>query len=285
MKPEEAYELLKSQVKDQRISHNSLDLVKEIYLESIDELKTYNKVSLISKVPTKRYISFEHSGKETRAINEGLFTLDKTLPLSFLENVPSKTVQTVLSASEITKAVYCIAMSFCAYIDITKSNDQKTPGTWFEYLMGILIAFELEVEPINAIQVLNMDLETSLTTDFIFNLGTDKAKFHVPIKTSTRERVIQVWAHQRVIDGVYGVGRFRCLLMCLAETKKDRRKKEVVEICLPNQWMIYQLFISQLTRVYYLDLPDAYIPLGMKFPPLHVKQFGEFYYELTALCS
>ena len=285
MKPEEAYELLKGSIKSGRVTTNNLDLIRIIYDESMNVLDTYKQVPLISKVPTKRYFSFEYGGKESRAINNDLFTKDRKNSYLFLDNVTTQTVQTVLSATEITKAVYCIAMSFCAYIDILKSGDQKTPGTWFEYLMGILVAFELGVETTNSIQVLNMDLKTELTTDYIFNLGNGKAKFHVPIKTSTRERVIQVWAHQRVIDGVYGTGRFRCLLMCLAETKKDRKKKEVVEICLPNQWMIYQLFISQLHRVYYLDLPDAYIPLNLQFPPLHVKQFGEFYYELTVLCS
>jgi hypothetical protein len=50
--------------------------------------------------------------------------------------------------------------------------------------------------------------EATLRTDFVFDLGPNRAKFHLPVKVSTRERVIQVWAHQRVLDGVYDTGRF-----------------------------------------------------------------------------
>jgi hypothetical protein len=49
-------------------------------------------------------------------------------------------------------------------------------------------------------------------------LGDGKNRIHLPVKTSTRERVIQAWAHQRVLDGVYGVGRFKGVLVALAET-------------------------------------------------------------------
>jgi hypothetical protein len=101
--------------------------------------------------------------------------------------------------------------------------------------------------------------------------------------SSTRERVIQVWAHQRVLDGVYGNGRFVGLLTCLAETKLDHRTRDVIEICLPDQWRLYQLFISQLKRVYYLDVPQKYSELNTFFPKIHVKQFGEFFHEKELL--
>jgi hypothetical protein len=115
------------------------------------------------------------------------------------------------------------------------------------------------------------------------DLGPRKAKFHLPIKTSTRERVIQVWAHQRVLDGVYGTGRFLGTPVILAETKTDSKSKKVVEICLPDQWLIYQMHIAQLKRVYYLDVPVPYARLAGAFPRLYVRAFGDFFHEVDTL--
>src|SRR5262249_29597810 len=161
-------------------------------------------------------------------------------------------------SEEATRTLYTLAMSFCAANDVIKGGDKKTPATYFEILIGHIFAAHLGVNPKSSIEVLNKDMKGSLPTDFIFDLGAKKTKFHVPIKTSTRERVIQVWAHQRVLDGIYGVGRYKGILACLTETKLDSAKLEVVEICLPDQWRVYQMFIAQMTRVYYLDVPEKY---------------------------
>ena len=126
-------------------------------------------------------------------------------------------------------------------------------------------------------------MEATLPTDFVFDLGPNRAKFHLPIKVSTRERVIQVWAHQRVLDGVYGTGRFLGTPVILTETKTDKKKSEVIEICLPDQWRIYQMHIAQLKRIYYLDVPVAYSRLNDVFPPLIVKPFGHFFAEADTL--
>jgi hypothetical protein len=200
----------------------------------------------------------------------------------FFEKLKNGSVAEI-KADDITAIIYRTAIDFCVVIDIIKQSDQKTPGTYFEYLMGHLFSIKFEVKPRNQVEVLNLDMKTKLPTDFIFDLGQNKPKFHVPVKTSTRERVVQVWAHQRVLDGVYGTGRFIGLLTCLAETKLDHKTKEVIEICLPDQWRLYQLFISQLKRVYYLDIPHKYAELNNFFPKIHVKQFGEFFHEKELL--
>lgn len=139
------------------------------------------------------------------------------------------------------------------------------------------------VLPRQRLEVLNLDMRSSLPTDYIFDLGTDQPKFHVPVKISTRERVVQVWAHQRVLDGIYGTGRFMGLLVCLAETKTSASKDEVIEITLPDQWRVYQMFIAQLKRIYYLDLPQRYADLNLVYPRIRVKQFGDFFLEAETL--
>ena len=164
-----------------------------------------------------------------------------------------------------------------------KRDDKKSPGTYFEILAGHLFAREFGVNPVRSIEVLGQDLRAKLPTDNIFDLGQRKAKIHAPVKISTRERVIQVWAHQRVLDGVYGQGRYKGVLVILTETKRSEETREVVEICLPDQWTVYQMHIAQLHRIYYLDLPKKYAELGQNFPRISVKPLGEFFFEKEAL--
>jgi hypothetical protein len=40
--------------------------------------------------------------------------------------------------------------------------------------------------------MLNLAMEATLPTGFVFDFGANRPKFHGPVKTSTRERVIQV---------------------------------------------------------------------------------------------
>ena len=142
----------------------------------------------------------------------------------------------------------------------------------------------LLVNPTNQMNALELDGESiPLPTDFIFDLGPGKPKFHVPAKTSTRERVVEVWSQQRVLDGAFGVGRFLCLLTCIGETNFFKSDMSVALTCVPNQWINYQLFISQIKRAYYLDVPEKYAELNDRFPKIHVKTFGEFFHESNEL--
>jgi len=269
--------------KNRRSDLASRNLV-EICETSLAYLLKARRRDLISKVPEKQYFSFEKRGKLSRPVNRELFEEDSERVAKFFDALSSQK-EKKLSPLEITRACYTLAISFSCMVDLEKQGDQKTPGTFFEYLICHLFARKLGVDPKTRIEVLNLDRPASLPTDWIFDLGVNRPKFHLPVKTSTRERVIQVWAHQRVLDGVYGVGRFLGVLVCLAETKLDHKKLEVVEICLPEQWRIYQMFIAQMSRIYYLDVPKPYEPLNKMFPRISVKPFGAFFHEVAQLCE
>lgn len=264
--------------------------INAVYAASVKALqKTTSRIDLRSLVSGKKYFALSAGKKASRAVNDALFAeSDSTdLFLDALEDGDPKKFETALrklGPDKINVAVYTVAMSFFCVIDLLKEGDQKTPGTFFEYLVGHLFARLLGVSPAKRVAVLNLDMEGTLPTDFIFDLGVDQPKFHVPVKTSTRERVIQVWAHQRVLDGVYGVGRFIGTPVIAGETKTDKEKREVIEICLPDQWRIYQAHIAQLRRIYYLDVPIAYKGLNDVFPRIAVKP-GEFFFETKALIS
>lgn len=277
------YDLLRKEGKISRFSDKISDILHNIYSECISFLSTKSCEDLTSLVTGKNYIAFSNGNKLSRAINKDIFEPNILRWESFRNAIHSNDINS-FNADEITKILYSMAISFCASIDLLKDGDQKTPGTFFEYFIAFFFTWRVGIEPTSSIQILNIDGEnTELKTDFVYNLGQNKRKFHMPIKTSTRERSIMLWAHQKLLDGVYGTERFMGTPVLLAETKRDKKKKEVVEICLPDQWRVYQLYIAKLKRIYYLDPPEVYKDLSNVFPPLIVKPFGEFFFEWSEL--
>jgi len=278
-----SYDKLKKAGKCARCSTDITDILNIIYQDCLTVLNSTAREDLRSLVANKNYFAFNNGQKLSRAINNDLYDPNLSKWNSLLSAMRTNDLSQ-LNAQEITKILYTAAISFCAFVDLIKDGDQKTTGTFFEYFIAYFFSWRVGVEPQCSIQVLNFDGEdTVLNTDFIFNLGQNQRKFHMPIKTSTREHSIMLWAHQKLLDGVYGTERFMGTPVLLTETKTSKVKKEVVEICLPDQWRVYQLYIAKLKRIYYLDVPEAYKTLSTLFPPLVVKPFGEFFFEWSQL--
>src|SRR5262249_27496876 len=159
-------------------------------------------------VPGKSYFVFKYpaTGRTSRPVNEALFEnnlkADKFSALLLADRAG-------LAADEISRIIYTAAAAYCCATDVTKVSDQKTPGTFFEIFIGHLVARAFGVNPKKRIVVPTLDAQVELPTDFHFELGPGKNRVHLPVKLSTRERVVQVWAHQRVLDGMHGVNRFK----------------------------------------------------------------------------
>lgn len=245
-------------------------------------MRNLSKPDLTCDDPEKQYLCFEVGSKKSRPINAGLFDDEMTM------RVAMKVLNCDLAGlpqQSLSKALYTIAISYCAVAGILSGGgDKKTPGTYFECLIGHLAGREFGINPVKGLKVQSMDIDESLPTDFTFDWGPGKNKIHMPVKTSTRERVIQVWAHQRVLDGVFGVGRFKGVLVCLSETNA-KPGYAMTEVCLPGQWAIYQMFIAQLHRVYYFDVPRKYAALAAAYPFIQVKPFTEFFSEWELLAK
>lgn len=239
----------------------------------------------------KNYIVFHRQGetKFSRPVNIDLYMLGCGMDESgntkvsvFWNNVKNHCISNQ-SAEDITAALYTISMNYCCCTDLL-SGVKNNSGGYFEKLIGHLFSMHLGLIPTTQMSAVELDGESiSLPTDFIFDLGAGRPKFHVPVKTSTRERCVEVWAQQRVLDGAFGVGRFICLLTCIGETNFKSSDMSVGLTCVPNQWMNYQLFIAQIKRAYYLDVPEKYNELNYRFPKINVKPFGEFFHETDDL--
>jgi hypothetical protein len=236
---------------------------------------------LKSKVTNKSYHTFTDGKRASRPVNSDLFdaSIQPSLLAKALANPKS------LDEGTLKRALYTWAMSFCAANDVLFVSDQKKPGTFFEWFSGHIFARLYNATPQKFTEVTSLGMNTRIPTDYVFDLGASKARIHLPVKTSTRERAIQVWAHQRVLDGLHGQNRFRGILVCLAETNKQTEQNSVVEVCVPDQWRLYQGYIAQLYRIYYLDPPTLYLALSGGNPPIKVSYFSSFFSEYEKLVS
>jgi hypothetical protein len=236
----------------------------------------------------KQYFAFHRGKRISRAVNKSLYSPPSLKKWRKLVTTLDRgdVASAGMTAKEITKLIYSVAMSFCCAIDLLKRGDQQRPGTFFGYLISHLVASRFGVNPQRELPLVNIEVESHLPTDFTFDVpgsGGRRRKFHLPLKTSTRERAIQIFAHQAMLDNAHGRRIFAAIPVILGETKTDQNKREVIEICLPKQWRLYQRHLAHLARVYYLDIPEAYRQLSHGQPPIIVKEFGEFFFEADEL--
>jgi hypothetical protein len=250
---------------------SELDLIARSILTKCDVVK------LESPAP-KQYIAFLNEGRISRPVNERLFNLRLGSEYSsrYINNNFSG-----LSHQELTSLLYTISMSYCAASDVLTDGNKKSPATFFEKFIGNIFARELNVHPITALEMLN---DEPLATDYIYKSGEGKANIHLQIKITTRERAIEAWSHQRILDGIFGVGSYIGILACMSETNIVKRKS-IVEVCVPGQWALYQKYIARMHRIYYLDVPIRTEGLGQKEPYIQVKHLSEFFYEKERLLS
>jgi hypothetical protein len=169
-------------------------------------------------------------------------------------------------------------------MEIFDRQNKKGPATYFECYIGHLFAKSLGVNPTQRVRLPVHGRDVRMTMDFLFDTGKKHRKVHLPVKMSTRERVVQAWAHQRLLDAAYGDGIYRGIMVLFSETKLDSRSHEVVEICVPDQWLAYQSLLAHMDRIYYFDIPERYQTLTTTFPNVIViKQFWEFFTEIEAV--
>jgi hypothetical protein len=252
--------------------------LRELISEALDRVVAAQSVELISKVPGKEYYMAAANGRTSRAINKALF--QPTVPRDELFATIFNTAPPY-DAAKLDMYLYTAGMSFPVARDLVMDGDKKSPGTFFECLIGHIVAARYGINPKKQILIPTLDEQVMIPTDFIFELGQNR-RIHLPIKLSTRERVVQVWAHQKLLDGMHGANRFKGVLICLTETNKQKNVS-VVEVCLPNQWRAYQMYIAQLDRVYYLDLPQKYANLRNTYPHIQVWPLSTFFAEADTL--
>jgi hypothetical protein len=235
-------------------------------------------VDLRSNVLGKNYVSFVRgrtSRQLTRPANRAFFLADPDA----VADLWDAWVRGNLSQGDLANVAYTVALAPCLAMELFDRQNKKGPATYFECLIGHLFARTLGVNPRKQASLRIEGKPVRLTMDFLFEMKNG-LRLHLPVKMSTRERVVQAWAHQRILDGAYGVGAYKGIMVLFSETKLGLRSREVVEICVPDQWLAYQALLSKMERIYYFDVPERYQTLTDQYPALiSVKPFPEFFTE------
>jgi hypothetical protein len=171
-----------------------------------------------------------------------------------------------LSHSDLASMSYTIALALCLAMELFDRQNKKQPATYFECLIGHIFAKNIGTNP-HREQKFNVGgASIRMTMDYLFDKGNGKRHIHLPVKMSTRERVVQAWAHHRLLDAAFGNNSYKGIMVLFSETKLDNKKLEVVEICVPDQWLAYQALLSKMERIYYFDVPVRYAALAQRFP-------------------
>lgn len=233
-------------------------------------------IDLVSKVPDKSYFTFRRGDVFARPANKQYLLADSSVIARLWDQWLSKAI----APDDFAKLSYTVALAPCLAMEILDRQNKKGPATYFECYIGHLFARWLEVNPTKRARLPVQDRNVPMTMDFLFDLGGGSPRVHLPVKMSSRERVVQAWAHQRLLNAAYGHGTYRGIMVLFAETKLDSRTHEVVEICVPDQWLTYQSLLAEMRRIYYFDLPERYQALTTHYPDvIAIKSFGEFFTE------
>lgn len=172
------------------------------------------------------------------------------------------------TANEVDAVLYTSSMAFAMCYDIWKTSSRKTPGTYLEVLLGSILGEILpEYQRTKHISLpkengTEEEKGVGVSTDIVFEKTRTNGEIFglvIPVKTTTRERIVQPFAHQRILDGVFGPGRFNSVLACISEMQLDKKKKKVNEICVPGTIRLFQKHLATLTGIYYLDPPTRYL--------------------------
>lgn len=241
-------------------------------------------VALVSKVAGKSYISYRRPGAPpvlSRPANVAMMLRTRDTVAAAWREWESNRIGNEFRG----KLLYTVALAPCLALELFDRQNKKGPATYFECVVGHIFSRCMGVNPSRKAILPVCGRRVRLTMDFLFERSKD-FKVHLPVKMSTRERVVQAWSHQRLLDGAFGNNAYRAIMVCFAETKLDSRSLEVVEICVPEQWLAYQALLARMERIYYFDVPTRYTALSRQFPEvITVKPFTEFFREKATVLA
>jgi len=254
------------------------DLISEMARRARQILRATKRIELSSDTG-KSYFSFRGE-EQSRPVNVALYVNNDREFARLLGLFGSGF--TGATTDEIVRATYSIAFSVFAAHDVNQIG-RKTSATFFEILIGHLVSRTIGVTPRTKVTI--PESGAYLPTDFVFDPGKHSRKLHLPIKTSTRERAVQAWVHQLVLERIFGADEYLGVLVVATETKRNSKTGNVIEICVPGQFQMFQSRVTKMSRIYYLDPPAAYLALSSSHPQVDVRPFGEALADIRQLLS
>ena len=158
--------------------------------------------------------------------------------------------------ADINVVLYSVSMAFAICYDLWRPSSRKTPGTFLEIVVGSLLQVVLPDR--KRIAHISLRDGEKVATDIAFLDDNGTAGLVVPVKITTRERIVQPFAHQRILDSVFGEQRFRSVMVCVSEMQR-KRTEGANAICVPGTIRLFQRHLASLSGLYYLDPPQRYL--------------------------
>lgn len=212
-----------------------------------------------------------------------------------------------------SQVVYTAIMSFACCFDLWNPGARKTPGTFFEVFMAgllqsifpstdaefskhislteILAAAKVEPElkaKLAAEETVSAkddnEADSSVSTDVVVSVPGQKGGVVLPLKITTRERIVQPFAHQRILDAAFGAGVYKSLIVCISETQLAKKTKKVNQICVPGTVKLFQKFLAPVGGLYYCDVPQRYAMEDVT-KVVSVKSMGYLFIDLRSLLA
>lgn len=178
-----------------------------------------------------------------------------------------------MEAKAANAVLYTAVNAFSICYDLWKPGSRKTPGTFLELLMGSLLE-RLLPNRIRTVFIPIPGESQKVATDISFVDAGGGSGLVFPAKITTRERIVQPFAHQRILDSVFGLASYRTILLCGSELQRDG-DIGINEICVPGPIKLYQKYLAQIGGIYYLDPPERYLQTDVK-EVIPVGTIGEF---------
>lgn len=272
----DAYAEVKNACKAGWTSTAAADALIELAILSLRFLESEGTpIDLVSNVPDKEYMSYRLDRVVARPANKRFYLRDEREVGSLWR---SWAAEDDITEERLACLLYTVALAPCLVMELLDRQNKKGPATYFECLVGHLFATSLGTEPDKTVTLPVHGRSVRMTMDFLFDMGSGQPNIHLPVKMSTRERVVQAWSHQRLLESAYGKGSYIGVMVIFSETKLNSRSLEVVGICVPNQWLVYQTLLAKMENIYYFDRPSRYEALTNRFPDvIQIGQFADYF--------
>lgn len=251
-----------------------------------------------------KYFAFFSLDEISRPVRPDLFIANKKAFISeysdFIESLSGRPFRwDQVDIERANRVIYTGVMAVACCFDLWQKGSRKTPGTFFEIYMAAVLKIMLPMEyfskhvPLTDIlHDASIDSEeddsiseaqddaSSVSTDLVIgSRGSDRKNIVIPMKITTRERIVQPFAHQRILDSAFGVGAYTSVVVCISETQQDKRKFKVNHICVPGTVKLFQKYLAPIGGIYYCDIPPRYnMPDVQGVVP--VKSVGNLFIDL-----
>lgn len=184
-----------------------------------------------------------------------------------------------IDPAEFNAVIYTAVTAFCLCIDVWKPKSRKTPGTYFEVLIGsaalhhfpdYVLSKHIPIRDVPSDTAVDALVDTdevdaqdaeftgnSVSTDLVITNPKTERGAVIPLKITTRERIVQPFAHQRILSSAYP-DRYASFIACISEVQRDDNTQTVKQICVPGTVALFQKHLANVNGLYYCDIPRRY---------------------------